>query len=121
VKVVVVTGSRYLPWSAAPAIQEVLRGADLLIVGGAPGADTIAERVAESVFVPVLKCRANWALHGPGAGPIRNGVMVKFARVFKLAGHEVICYAFPLGASPGTRGCIKLMHDAGIEVLVNEG
>lgn len=44
----------------------------------------------------------------PGAGPRRNGLMVRL-------GAEV-CVAAPVGRSLGTRGCMRLARAAGIRV-----
>jgi hypothetical protein len=52
---------------------------------------------------------ADWSRHGRAAGPIRNREMV--------AAGATCCVAFPLGRSPGTRGCMRLAEAAGIPVL----
>lgn len=55
---------------------------------------------------------AQWAMFGQKAGPIRNRAMVD------LGADRVL--AFPQGASPGTRGTIKLAREAGLDVRVFE-
>jgi hypothetical protein len=50
----------------------------------------------------------SFKVHGRPGGPIRNKVMVD-----KGAAE---CHGFPMGASPGTRGCMKLADEAGIPV-----
>lgn len=87
-----------------------------LTVGGAPGADTIAERwVTGHGLWPaepptITKIQAPWGLYGSSAGVIRNKVMVD-------QGHD-LCLAFVTDAtnSPGTMNCINLAREAGINV-----
>lgn len=119
-KVVAVTGSRHFPWRRSGEIDKVLEGAELLIAGDARGADAIARKLAVRSHIPVLECRANWLELGNAAGPARNEVMATFAKIFLDAGHEVTCYAFPIGESPGTRGCMRLMKAAGVPVIAQE-
>jgi len=110
-----VTGSR--EWRDVEAIRWVLRKwgcrPDQIVVvqGMAKGADSIARMVAIQLGMryedhPVT--RADWDRYGNSAGHQRNGVMV-------AAGARG-CVAFPLGVSPGTRGCMKLCKQAGIKV-----
>jgi hypothetical protein len=120
-RIVAITGSRDFPWRRSSEIAGLLSGVDLLIVGDAKGADAIARKLAIRNHIPVLECRANWLEHGKAAGPLRNAIMSKFAVTFRGAGHEVMCYAFPIGASPGTRGCVQLMKVSGIPVVIHEG
>ncbi len=120
-KVVVITGSREFPWRRSREIQQALEGASLLIVGDARGADGIARKLAGRAFIPILECKANWAEQGKAAGPVRNAKMAEFAEAFMRVGYETVeCHAFPIGESPGTRGCISLMANAGIPVVVHE-
>ena len=51
---------------------------------------------------------ADWDRYGDSAGPIRNQEMVD------LGADE--CAGFPLGASPGTYGCMRKARKAGIPV-----
>lgn len=114
-----VTGSRQ--WRDVEAIRWALRKVgnkwgcrpDQIVVvqGMAAGADLIARRIAIELGMryedhPVT--RADWARYGNRAGHRRNAVMV-------AAGARG-CVAFPLGASPGTRGAMKLCQAAGIPV-----
>lgn len=52
------------------------RGVDLLIAGGAPGADSLAEQWADNRGVPKAIEPALWQKHGKAAGPIRNQLML---------------------------------------------
>lgn len=115
---VIVTGSRLWRW------PEVVHGAlnatlgelgRLTVVhGGCPrGADAAASGWAVSAWARRFDTGlevwpADWEQHGKAAGPRRNTAMV-------AAGADLVL-AFPLGASVGTRGCMRLAAAAGIEV-----
>jgi hypothetical protein len=120
---ILVTGSR--DWTDARVVEVALRAAwfefgryshpsGLTVVhGGAAGADRIAAAIAESVDWRTELHRADWATYGKAAGPIRNQAMVD-------AGADLVL-AFPIGASIGTRDCIRRAEAAGIPVRVYEG
>lgn len=117
---ILVTGSRDWPteqgWVIRQAIDEAVAGRDVRAVtvvdGGARGADTIAHSYAARRGCRVETHRANWARHGDAAGMIRNRAMVAL-------GADVVL-AFPLGRSPGTRGCIREAKRAGLRVVVHD-
>ena len=56
-----------------------------IINGDAPGADTLASEWALGCGQPLAKVPANWAVHGKGAGPIRNASMLLLSPDFVLA------------------------------------
>lgn len=56
---------------------------------------------------------ADWGQFGRSAGHRRNRLMVGLG--------ADVCVGFPLGASPGTRGCLKLAVDAHIPIITHEG
>lgn len=116
-KVVVITGSR--KWTAVPQIRSVLWGADLVIHGGAKGADQVASQVAKLLDLEELIVRARWEEFGKRAGPERNERMADWAGKLQRAGHEVACYAYPLDGSRGTPDCIDRMLKHGIKVHVH--
>ena len=49
---------------------------DIVIHGGAKGADTVAGEVAERMNIEVREYLADWAKYGKAAGPIRNQKML---------------------------------------------
>jgi|SRR5699024_8720881 len=116
-----VTGSRN--WTDRETIRDELSRAwkhlgaseDTILVHGAcpSGADAIADQVWRGWGLPVEAHPAQWRKHGRRAGPIRNTEMVR-------AGADLVL-AFPVGASPGTRGCIRTARKAGLNVQVIEG
>jgi hypothetical protein len=120
VKVVFITGSR--DWRDVAAIRHCLDASlpELVVHGGCPsGADAIAHRLALGEFeVDVLVMRARWRKHGKGAGHRRNQRMADKAAELHDAGHDVKCFAFPLGESRGTRNCIEHMHVCAVRVVV---
>jgi len=75
----------------------------VLIHGGANGADFWAGQWAKSRGVPVIVEKADWALHGKAAGPIRNQWM--------LDQHKpTLAVAFPGG--PGTGDMVRRIQAA---------
>lgn len=77
-KVVLICGSR--DWTDRTPIENWLIGhtseGDVLVVGGAKGADTIAKDIGERRGLVVAECKAPWAYYGRSAGPIRNRAMI---------------------------------------------
>lgn len=118
---ILITGSR--AWADEEAIRDALIreshrlrvcAADVTVVhGGARGADAIADRLAREYGCQVEVVRADWDRYGRAAGVIRNGVMVSRG--------AVVCLAFPIGISRGTRDCIARAAAAGIPTVVTEG
>lgn len=80
-----------------------------VVHGAVPGLDTLAGRIAASWGVTVEEHPADWDRYGRAAGHRRNAGMVALG-----AG---VVLGFPLGASPGTRGCVKMAGEAGIRVV----
>ena len=117
---ILVTGSRH--WASEKKIREVLerfRGRDVLVIhGDAPGADTLAHRVATVLGYWTNPYPADWRKHGRKAGPMRNAAMV--ARLVELAacGNECQVFAFPLPGSRGTWDCANRAKAAGFRVEV---
>jgi hypothetical protein len=120
VKVVVITGSRR-GWKRPDEIRAALQGADVLIVGDAPGVDAYAAREAKAMGVYVNKFTAYWDDYGSSAGPLRNQRMVDRAVMFRDDdGANVTCHAFPRDTSIGTHDCKRRLMDAGFAVEVHK-
>lgn len=112
--VLMVTGSR--SWVDADAIREAFHevalryGApDILIEGGAKGADRICRLVAQSIGIHVATVEALWTKWGSRAGPKRNHAM--------LVLQPTLVLAFPLPSSIGTYHAMGIAERAGIPVL----
>ncbi|MDB5253903.1 MAG: hypothetical protein JWP27_3072 [Flaviaesturariibacter sp.] len=121
---VLVTGSRDWPdnGTVEAALTRVLRDViqaeprrDFVVVHGdcPTGADRFAVRWAEgnaALGVHAEAHPADWRKNGKAAGPLRNSLMVNLG--------ADLCLAFPLGASRGTRDCMRKAAAAGIPVRV---
>lgn len=73
-----------------------------IISGGARGTDTLAERYAKEIGVPVKIYLPDWKKYGTAAGPIRNKQIVDSADCV---------IAFWDEKSPGTRSSLKIAED----------
>lgn len=106
----IVCGGR--DWADAGTVNRVLtvaherRNIQLLITGGAKGADSLAARWAHANAIPYLTAPANWDKHGDAAGPIRNQWMLD----------QVVdgVIAFPGGK--GTADMVAKARKAGVSV-----
>lgn len=111
---VLACGSR--SWKDKATIRRVLKeyaGWDAeLIVGGAAGADRLAEHVGRELKMKVTVVKPRWDVHGTAAGPIRNEKMVAM-----LADDDVVV-AFWDGKSRGTAHTVRVAEKAGIRVRV---
>jgi hypothetical protein len=114
-KVVIVTGSRN--WTDSRIVYDALESEspDLVVHGGcATGADQCAHLWCVVAYADEVTLRARWRVNGKldrSAGPRRNLRMLR-----AYPGATVL--AFPLGDSPGTRGCIELARGLGMLVKV---
>lgn len=105
-----VVGSRDFPWpDLVVALVSSLADGTLVVSGGAPGVDTIAEQTARQRGLDVLVFPANWERFGRKAGPIRNAQIVAVA-------DTVI--AFWNGVSRGTLNTVAQASRAGKPVVV---
>ena len=124
--VAIFTGSRDLKLSQATwlrdlsgkSFDEIEKEVRVGFVGCCPsGLDRFARYYMEPV-VHVIK--ANWDVEGRSAGPKRNSRMVKAAAALAEAlGVELVCHAWPLGESRGTRDCMRKAEAAGARVVVH--
>jgi predicted Rossmann fold nucleotide-binding protein DprA/Smf involved in DNA uptake len=76
-------------------------GISMIISGGAPGADTLAEKYAHQRQIDLTVFMAKWNEEGKRAGPRRN---VRMANIADIA------IAFPDPNSKGTWHMIKTME-----------
>jgi hypothetical protein len=84
------------------------RRIDVLIEGGATGADRLARNWASARQVTFLTYEANWDRYGPNAGRIRNGEMFR-------EGQPDLVVAFQGGT--GTLNMVRIAEQAGARVL----
>jgi hypothetical protein len=98
-------------WGALQALK-LKAGVDVIIEGGASGADALAASWALSERVPCIGIEADWGAHGKAAGPIRNQRMID-------EGKPDLVIAFPGGK--GTADLVRRARAASIEVREVEG
>lgn len=112
---VVITGSR--GWDDPERIRArlaVLSPMAVVVVGGARGADSLAEDAAYALDLHVERFPADWERYGKRAGYIRNNEM--------LDTKPDLVLAFWDGLSPGTAHTIKEAEKRGIPVeVIREG
>ncbi len=100
-KVIIAGGREFVPYKEHTQwLVENLLAIDpeLVITGGAKGADAFGHSVATNLHIPAVEVIANWNKHGKAAGPIRNKAMA-------LLGDLLI--VFPGGT--GTQNMIDTM------------
>ena len=109
-KVLVTGGRDFNDWRCVrDTLDEIVDNEpiDLIVHGGATGADSLAARWAMNTHTPQQVFKAQWATFGPAAGPVRNGQMV--------ATKPDLVVAFPGGR--GTADCVRQAKAAGLKVL----
>lgn len=82
---------------------------ELIISGGARGADQLGEKWAETQGIKTLIFKPNWRRHGKSAGIIRNREIVNNADMV---------IAFWDGQSKGTRHTVEIARKKGLTVEV---
>jgi hypothetical protein len=84
----------------------------LIISGGAPGADTLAEICGKDNNVHVARVDALWETRHRSAGPQRNSVMVA------MEPDECIAFHVNIAKSTGTKDTLKKCRSARIPTKV---
>lgn len=78
-KILVCGGREYADKARMFAVLDKIRADHLIshvIHGAARGADSLADAWALARGIQTVSCKANWAIHGNGAGHIRNAAML---------------------------------------------
>lgn len=110
-RVLVCGGRDYTDTARVFAVLDKLqagRPLDVVIEGGAKGADACAKEWAFRRSVSVETYEAEWDVHGTFAGPVRNKRMLQ-------EGRPDLVIAFPGGK--GTRSMVGLARKFGVEVI----
>jgi len=107
-KYLLVTGGRdysdrEFVFKTLDSARRLIGGCDVLIHGGARGADSIAGDWAKRHGIKEIVFKANWGKYGRGAGPRRNLEMIRFAETL---GVGRIC------PFPGGRGTANMVEIA---------
>ncbi len=109
--VIAVVGSRN--FTNYPLVKDILDRftvkSDILVSGGAKGADTLAERYATENGMEFVKFLDKWKKYGRQAGYLRNVKIVEMSEAL---------VAFWDGESRGTKSSIDLAKKKGIKVYV---
>lgn len=109
-RVLVITGSRYGTSHVAELTREIL-ASDLVIHGGAPGVDRMADAIAREHGIHVLEVKALWDHYGKHeAGKQRNVVLDLLGRDLRRAGNTVRFAAYPGPESKGTWHAVNLFR-----------
>lgn len=112
---VLIYGSR--GWIDSNAVRDVILklsrdAGDVVIHGGATGADALADKWARACGLKVEIYKADWKKHGRAAGPIRNRQMI-------VEGKPTRGYGFRSnGVSRGTDDMTTQLLKAGIPTSV---
>ena len=96
----------------AERMRWMLNPGDVVIHGGARGADSIAGEVAAKMGLEVIVYKANWERDGRSAGPIRNDLMLKDGKP------DAVLAFFNPGTSRGTQDMVSRARRAGVPVLL---
>lgn len=114
---ILVTGDR--EWRAEDVIERAVlhlipepNSDDLIIQGGARGADTLAWKVAKRLGIRCITYSADWKLFKRAAGPIRNRQMLAGCPDVVLAFHD------DLDSSKGTRDMVSISKKKGLTVIL---
>ncbi len=113
-----VTGGRDFSDHQAVNARLSAIGPDVVIHGGASGADLLAAQWARGRGIFEISSPVSprtWERLGGKAGPARNRLMVAVAVGLKSQGWRVVCVPFPGGR--GTASCVLAARGAGLEVL----
>lgn len=95
----------------AQAVHAHMKKGDVLLQGGATGADSLARHAALRTGFPVVTMDANWDYHGKSAGPIRNIDMKNLA---VAAGCRVVLV---FKGGKGTAHMKEICENAGLRVV----
>lgn len=88
---------------------------DLVVEGGAPGADALARVWCDYARVPCRTMRADWSRYGKAAGPRRNAEMLAVLVAHRDRGADVLVVGFAGGR--GTADMVGRARRAGIRVV----
>lgn len=86
---------------------------NVVIEGGARGADTIAANLARDRHITVSSYPADWDTYGPAAGPIRNADMLELGNP-----DRVLAFHDNIDSSKGTHDMVKRALEAGKRVTI---
>lgn len=111
---ILICGDRY--WNRPEVIKQYLRplnnNGDVIITGGAFGADWYANLFAKEMGLQTVVVEANWKEFGKAAGPLRNKQMLD------LNPDKVVAFHSDIKNSKGTKNCVEQAKDRNIPVEI---
>jgi hypothetical protein len=90
-------------------LESIKNQIDVIISGGAMGADQLAEKWAINKNIPTLIIKPNWSEFGRSAGIVRNKQIIESCDM---------CIAFWDGISKGTFSSINLCEKMGKNIKI---
>lgn len=137
--IVVVTGGRYFGSVSTPSAEgrasgyrarkfltDTLdklhnqSGIDILVQGGADGADSLARKWADRCRVVCVNYPAN-RTDGKEAGPVRNAKMLRFAESLRIFSGTTLAVVAFTGDDSTTADCLMQARHLGIAVIDHKG
>lgn len=110
-----IAGSRtFNNYDLLKTILNKYKKADVIIQGGAKGADLLGKRYALDNNIKCEEYKANWDKFGKSAGYRRNAEMVS------LLNNDDIAFIFWDGASKGTKHTIDLCKKKNIKTIITK-
>lgn len=107
---VAVVGSRsFSDYNLLAAHLHRVKGVEMIVSGGARGADQLGERWARQHGIQIRIFKPDWQRHGKSAGVIRNREIVDNADMV---------IAFWDGQSKGTQHTVEIARKQGVAVQV---
>ena len=110
-----VTGGRSYPDRARVFAELDRRAPDLVLHGGAGGADRWAGEWADDRGIPCISMSAPWKRLQKAAGPTRNGWLLTVAMRLAQDHARLVVLAFPGG--DGTADMVRRAWAVGVEII----
>lgn len=108
-KIAVIGSREFDDYELMEKALDSFKNIELIVSGGAVGADTLAELYAKNNGIETLIHYADWQEHGKAAGPIRNTQIVNDADFI---------LAFWDGKSTGTKDSINKAYKTNTPIMV---
>ena len=108
-KYAIVGGRDFNDYQSLKNVMAVQEGVNLIVSGGAKGADSLAERFAKENSIPFKVFHAEWDVYGKSAGYKRN---------LQIINECDVVIAFWDGCSKGTKHSIDIARSLGKSLQV---
>jgi len=108
-KVAVIGSRNFNDYKLLSETLDIINDIDLIVSGGAKGADSLAEEYAFNNNIDTLVFKPDWKKYGRGAGIIRNKTIIE---------NSDIVVAFWDSKSRGTKNSIDTARKLGKKVII---